>query len=427
MKSKLILGDSGNVLKDYIDNYFDSCVTDFPYGQFFMGHAWDSEPPSLKVVKEIFRVLKPGAYILCFGGTRTYHRIATLIEMAGFEVKNVVLWLYGSGVPHGIDISQAIDKELGYKRKKIEGTFMTKPVCNESKKWEGYNTAMKPAVELICMARKPIKGLIVDNILKYGVGGLNIDNCRVKINKNKEKDSRARTGVRNITRGKHTNAVVPYAPDGNEYPMYKTDKGRYPSNVIIDENFASYFDRKYGDRGSSYRPNLIGKDYKTEGIAFFGGRMSLENQHNDYGGISRYFKVIEFYVPKPSRRERDLGCEKITPQKVDPSRKDGKIGGFNMQNRGGTKRPNFHPTVKPIRLMDYLVRLVTPKGGIVLDPFVGSGTTGIACKINKLKCVLIEIRKDYYEIAKERLKVDVRRYLEFVDNPLSETIQTKIL
>lgn len=363
---KLILGDSANELKKMLSNSVDAIVTDPPYGLSFMGKKWDYEVPSVSLWQEALRVLKPGGHLLSFGGTRTYHRMVVNIEDAGFEIRDQVQWLYGSGFPKSTDVSKRIDKEAGAEReviglnedflrrnpgKKLDGidrkkeysgtqfkegaeaAAITAPSTDSAKQWEGWGTALKPANEPICLARKPLdKGLTAaQNVLKWGCGALNIDASRIGLSEHGEDPRLGGKGQWNIKREQSKSTVsLPAAT------MSSHAQGRWPANIILDEEAAEALDIQ--------RPE-----------------------------VSRFF-----YIAKPSTSERNAGLE--------------------------GEHKNFHPTVKPVKLMEYLVRMITPPKGICLDPFMGSGTTGVACKNLGFEFIGIEREKEYIEIAKARLK-----------------------
>jgi len=367
-------GNSLEVLKTLEDNSVDSIVTDPPYELGFMGKKWDSTGIAYNVDlwKECLRVLKPGGHLLAFGGTRTYHRMVCAIEDAGFEIRDCIQWLYGSGFPKSHNISKAIDKKLGAEREKLgiapttraktdvdnqilnwgghgKGKihYVTKPATKQAEQWDGWGTALKPANEPIVLARKPIsEKTIADNVLKWGTGGLNIDGCRIPTNENRARFNRARQG-------------------GTSYVVQRRDayidpggEGRFPANILLDEE---------------------------------AGRMLDEQQE----GASRFF-----YCAKASKKERNMGLEDVEPTTVDDGRNKPIDNPFL---RGKTPRRNTHPTVKPVKLMEYLITLITPPNGIVLDPFFGSGTTGVAAVNLGFNYIGIELDEQYVEIARRRI------------------------
>lgn len=378
MKFTLYNDDCLNALKKMEDDSIDSCVTDPPYGLSFMGKSWDYDVPKAEIWKEVLRVLKPGGHLLAFFGSRTYHRGTVQIEDAGFEIRDQIMWLYGSGFPKSHNIGKAIDKESGAQRqvvgnnknfgvtKKQEGKNsygdykgeweLTEPATDAAKQWEGWGTALKPAHEPIVVARKPITQTVAKNVLEYGTGALNIDDCRVEINP--EVDD-LRLGGKGTwkTEGMAKNTYGDYAGKSVE----SSPLGRWPANVIhdgSDEVVSRFPDSKSGvDKGTR----------GTGGIWNKSSGVPCGPQYGDSGSAARFF-----YCAKASKADRDEG--------------------------------NNHPTVKPTDLMKYLCRLVTPKNGIVLDPFMGSGSTGKAALLEGFKFVGIEREKEYYEIAQTRIE-----------------------
>jgi site-specific DNA-methyltransferase (adenine-specific) len=364
MKNNILCGDSLEVLKDFEDNYFDSVVTDPPYGLAFMGKKWDYDVPQVELWKEVYRVLKPGGHILSFAGSRTYHRMAVNIEDAGFEIRDMLGWLYGSGFPKSHNIGKAVDKLQGNKREVVDvkdrgngrqfadgksGFSKGKTIYTKgNSQWEGWGTALKPAHEPIVMARKPFNTTVAENVLTHGTGGINIDECRVgtdeKIKFERKKESTTASGWKDVNRN----------------PYEQHSQGRFPANIIHD-----------------------------------GSEEVLEV----FEESSRFF-----YCAKASKAERNMGLDDYEEKQVT----DGTIRSNQETARtfgaNSAKRKNYHPTVKPIKLMEYLVRLVTPKEGIVLEPFAGSGTTLIACKQQGFNYIGIEREQEYCDIAEARLK-----------------------
>lgn len=412
--SGLHLGDCLEILKDYPDNHFDSVVTDPPYGLAFMNKKWDYDVPSIEIWQEVLRVLKPGGHLLSFGGSRTYHRMACRIEDAGFEIRDCIMWLYGSGFPKSLDISKAIDKQAGAERKivgtKIEHNIkgsgdnsrlmtssgkregininITEPATEEAKQWEGWGTALKPAHEPIIMARKPLSEKnIAENILKWGVGGINIDECRIEL------------GPEGKTKGGCNSKNSMWFGEGNKT---KEDNsiGRFPANLILDEEAGQLLDQQSGisQSKSSYRG--LQHSGRHGGLADLDSNIKEGTNtirgHDDLRGASRFF-----YCAKASKKERNIGLEDFETKKVSDGRQKEVDSAFQ---RGKTERHNTHPTVKPVKLMEYLVKLITPKNGIVLDPFMGSGSTGIAAKSLGFKFCGIEQNNEYFRIAEARIE-----------------------
>ena len=391
MKNKILCGDSLEVLKDFQDNYFDSVVTDPPYGLAFMGKKWDYDVPQVELWKEVYRVLKPGGHILSFAGSRTYHRMAVNIEDAGFEIRDMLGWLYGSGFPKSHNIGKAVDKLQGNERevvgKKITGNARTDEgwkggqiKIDETKgnsQWEGWGTALKPAHEPIVMARKPLNTSVAENVLTHGTGGINIDECRVGTD---EKLSRPVNSASNNVYGK-------YNTFGNDVEP----QGRFPANIIHDgsEEVLEVFPETKSGTGA------IRKNAK--GLFGLGGDNEPNIEYGDKGSAARFF-----YCAKASKAERNMGLDDFE-KKEPPGSKRSKLAP-GRKSALGQPRANHHPTVKPIKLMEYLVRLVTPKEGIVLEPFAGSGTTLIACKQQGFNYIGIEREQEYCDIAEARLK-----------------------
>lgn len=379
---KLMSGDNMELLKKMPDSCIDSIVTDGPYGLSFMQKRWDYDVPSVEFWKEIYRVLKPGGHVLSFGGTRTYHRMAVNIEDAGFEIRDQIMWLYGSGFPKSQNIGKEYDKKQGNKREVVgtdkggvssrafqsaeNTTSGAYEMTKGTSEWEGWGTALKPANEPICVARKPLsEKTILANVLKWGTGGLNIDGCRVEI---QGEDDRS-AGIRTANFGQQE-----YTPGGNgSEPYVPNPEGRFPANLILDEEAGQMLDEQSGDRKSSGAK--VSKDYNTGGNTYeFAGARSGETTNRyagENGGASRFF-----YCAKVGNKERTEGLEK----KSD------------------------HPTMKPIALMAYLCRLVTPKQGLVLDPFMGSGSTGCAAIQEGFRFAGMELDAGYFEIAKARIE-----------------------
>lgn len=349
-------------MKNLSDNSVDSIVTDPPYELGFMEKHWDSKGISynVDVWKECFRVLKPGGHLLSFGGSRTYHRMACTIEDAGFEIRDQIMWVYGSGFPKSFNISKAIDKKFDVDE--------TKAI-----KWDGWGTALKPAHEPICMARKPLsEKTIVDNILKYGTVGININECRVAINK-KVDDKRLE------------------------------GKGRFPANFIHDGS------EEVKDGFPETKSGAVKKEkdaYKSETVTgFLKGKSNLLNQHGDSGNASRFF-----YCVKTTKADREEGLDNLYYKVLAMSKKakaEVKRGNLHKSENIGfnsvEKRKNHHPTVKPTELMKYLCKLVTPENGTILDPFMGSGSTGKASILEGFNFIGYEFEEEYFNIAKERI------------------------
>lgn len=374
---KLLHGDNREQLKHLADNSIDSIVCDPPYELGFMGKRWDSTGIAYDrtVWTECLRVLKPGGHLIAFGGTRTYHRMTVAIEDAGFEIRDCIMWLYGSGFPKSHDVSKALDKQAGAEREVVErkenyrnfssttagasnngsqGGYnyqadfeITAPATDLAKQWHGWGTALKPAVEPAVLARKPLIGTVADNVTTWGVGGINVDGCRVGdeiLPEQKAGQAQLGTFIRHdMTTPERT--------------------GRWPANVILDESAGEALDVQ-----SDATP-------------------------------SRFF-----YTAKASKAEREAGLEGMET-KLKQIYSDMGQGALPQQTPSVAQpRANHHPTVKPIALMRYLVRLVTPKNGTVLDPFMGSGSTGCAAMCEGVNFVGIELSEEYLEIARRRIE-----------------------
>ncbi len=397
MSIRIIQGDCRDVLKTLPDNSVDSIVTDPPYGLTankkggsgaasvnlenpygrarigtgngpggFMGMKWDSDVPPVEVWAECLRVLKPGGYLLAFAGTRTQHRMACRIEDAGFEIRDMIAWVYGSGFPK-----------------------------SHNGEWGG--TALKPALEPITMARKPLTGTVEANWREHGTGALNIDGCRVGDFQN--------TTPSGVDRRNAKLAELGYRP--GEYQMGEkppdTPPGRWPANLIhdgSDEVLAAF----PADAGASAPVR------GTEASAASVGRVTGDRArvpgafHADKGNAARFF-----YCAKADRADRNAGLQGMAARVTD----DGRLtAADNAYQRGKTERQNHHPTVKPTNLMRYLCRLVTPPGGVVLDPFMGSGSTLKAAELEGFSAIGIELDPDYVQIARRRIASDAPLFAE---------------
>ena len=451
----LLLGDCAERMRELQDCSVDSIVTDCPYGIAFMGSKWDSfgqrcgdatvderrriaedyaeahagaprygnsrcdtrnsrremlnfQAAMTPIFAEALRVAKPGAFMCCFGSPRTYHRLTCAIEDAGWNVKECVMFVHGMGFAKGLNISKAIDKRLGAKRTEVIGTRhrnvkpfddsngwndnsttgdhqYTAPASAEAKEWDGWNTQLKPAYEPIVIAQKPVEKTIIDNVLKHGTGAMNVDACRVPT-ENAPKPCMG-NGYRSIN---DKNAEQGYRP--NSYSAEKSEyvpsaRGRYPANIVHDgspEVLALFPNTGKSQGGGGvkrvgknvYDGGYKGKEYDTVGFM-------------DSGSAARFF-----YCAKPSRKERGEG--------------------------------NTHPTVKSVALMRWLVRLVTRRGGLVLDPFMGSGTTGIAALQEGMRFVGIEREEKYMEIAKRRIMEAAAEIEQARDKECHELIQQEL-
>lgn len=414
MKNQIMHGNNLEVLKSFADNSIDSIVTDPPYGLSFMNKHWDYDVPQVELWKECFRVLKPGGHLLSFAGTRTYHRMTVRIEDAGFEIRDMISWLYGSGFPKSLDISKAIDKQNGAYVKGevspnsrnsgaspsgcysegVQNKTIDIPQSPEAIQWNGWGTALKPACEPICVARKPIEETVANNVLKYGTGGLNIDGCRIGITDKKEYDFN-NNGLSRMKR-----------PEGDKLGQFdggwkidktirQTPQGRFPANIIFDEIAGVMLDEMSGELKSG----AMTKPYKYTNNGYSLGAPAGETKQihdSNSGGASRFF-----YCAKASKSERNGGLEGFEEKSIDIQQPH---NSKELQERYEMKSKNFHPTVKPLKLMQYLVRLVTPPNGICLDPFCGSGTTLMACVKEGFNYIGLEREADYVKIAEARIE-----------------------
>ncbi len=588
-------------MKLLTENSIDTIITDPPYGLSFMNKKWDYDVPSIEIWKEALRVLKPGGHLLCFAGTRTQHRMATNIEDAGFEIRDMMCWLYGSGFPKGTDISKQIDKKVGVEREitgqdqnfghgdsgiyqlnvekpnKRKFDLKDKPATPEAQLWEGYKSALKPAFEPITVAMKPLDGTYAQNALKHGVAGLNIDDARIKCDDIKGGNlSSGGATNKELVGGDIKNNIY---GKGYKRNMPDNTKGRFPANVILDEESAKLLDKQApltgqlagttGKEPSASKLNQIYNDYSN-----VEGKPSQPK--DQLAGASRFFKVIKHdniytksilnrkildklcyehldvknveknlmimnlidqvktnsvqrnvlpslisqnknlsvlfaekklknieikhvqelvqiltngiqeymvtgqpfltmyglthlqlqgiiiltqnlaysvgreekldimriiqnlkilfgcvevvttnttvtrfkYQAKASKSERNMGCKDLEEKYRDATNMQWKCNKCNRYQLSGNgdickckepewikpKQSNFHPTVKPLKLMEYLCTITkTPTGGIVLDPFLGSGTTAMACKTTQRDYIGFELNEDYYNIALKRI------------------------
>jgi site-specific DNA-methyltransferase (adenine-specific) len=395
----LYAGDCVEVMQRMPGSSVDAIVTDPPYGLEFMGKGWDGFGTPLGFqtwteawAREAFRILKPGGHLLAFAGTRTYHRMASGVEDAGFEIRDCIAWMYGSGFPKSLDVSKAIDKAAGAEREivqvpiakvgnpksiksghGVEGgdrPFMAKaralgyhempgdrPATPEASKWHGWGTALKPAFEPVVVARRPLIGTVAANVLEHGTGSLNIDACRI--------------GTEAVGWGGGGSKLYEggLSVEGGEP---RPANGRWPANVALDATAAAMLDEQSGlSQAKDQRTAVKGGNKGALG-AFAGSSPDAIGTWpaDPGGGASRFF-----YTAKASRQDRN-------------------VGGL---------ADNTHPTVKPTDLMRWLIRLVTPPGGIILDPFGGSGSTGLAARAENVRCILIEREPEYLQIIRDRL------------------------
>jgi site-specific DNA-methyltransferase (adenine-specific) len=356
-------GDCRDVLRDYPADHFDSIVSDPPYGLTFMGKGWDRGVPGVEFWQEALRVAKPGAHLLAFGGTRTFHRLTVAIEDAGWEVRDCVMWLYGSGFPK-----------------------------SHNGPWGG--TALKPAWEPVIVARKPLSGTVADNVLRYGTGALNIDGCRVGADQTVTKPRSSALHRPSNSMGAAWSGVVDSTPH----------EGRWPANVMHDgsaEVVAGF------PVTAAAQASMRGERSGVVMDADWGGPNTLRG-HNDAGGSAARF----FYCAKASRTDREEGCDNLPARSgADAVERDEGSAGLQSPRAGAGRTAdtvrNFHPTVKPTDLMRYLCRLVTPPAGLVLDPFCGSGSTGKAALLEGLRFVGVDLDPAHVAIAEARCQFAV--------------------
>ncbi len=393
-KVQLLAGDCRDVLATLPDCSVDAIVTDPPYGLLFMGRAWDAAdgaPFAVELWAQALRVLKPGGHLAAFGGTRMYHRLVVAIEDAGFEIRDAIMWHYGSGFPKSLDVSKAIDKAAGAEREVVgfrtspdgreyakegatqkgiaasnwEGGIcqsgnslgklsVTAPATDDARRWQGWGTALKPSTEIICLARKPLIGTVAANVLAHGTGALNIDGCRVGT-----ESTQRDTGTKALGRMNDDAWAARSVIGGSE-------SGRWPANLCHDGSPEVV-------AGFPETTSLGERPARRSDVGFHGGGSGTTGDRVvlDGGSAARFF-----YTAKADAEDR-LGSK--------------------------------HPTVKPVDLMQWLVRLVCPKGGVVLDPFAGTGTTGEAAWREGMRAILIEREEEYRE--------DIARRMELAVNP----------
>ena len=438
-------------LRTLPDASVDSCVTDPPYELGFMGKKWDSSgiAYSVELWREVLRALKPGAHLLAFGGTRTHHRMVCAIEDAGFEIRDEMQWLYGSGFPKSLDVSKAIDKAAGAERPDaIKGGHMGAagrshgedyinagaavfektipaivgkgaltrgtPQTNAAKQWDGWGTALKPACEPICVARKPLEGTVAQNTLKHGAGGINVDGCRVEFG----------DGPKG-TWGATQNSTSPFIANTGT-PTVENPKGRWPANVILSHAEGCVCTGTKRVKGSDAGVTRT----TAEGWGMAKERRNVK--HADADGL----ETVEAWDCAPECPVRLLDAQSgeltsgqpMNRMHTDPGRavaSGASKGGVYLHqgfgDTGGASRFfytakasksdrehfNTHATVKPLALMRYLVRLVTPPGGVVLDMFAGSGTTLVAARQEGFRFLGCDADEGHVRIAQDRLALEL--------------------
>ena len=434
MSIKLLEGDSLDILPTLADQSIDAIVCDPPYGlsdhslddvvacltawlagepylpnkKGFMSHAWDAWVPGPEVWRECLRVLKPGGHMLVFAGTRSLDLMTMAIRLAGFEVRDQLCWLNSQGMPHGLDISKAIDKAAGANRKVVgtkvntydgctrdpskhgnpaaqshigkwgltktpHGMPLTEPATEEAAEWQGWNSHLKPVVEPVMLVRKPLDGTIVENVLAHGCGGINVDACRIPVDLAVD-DPRLGGQGSWSTASMAKNVYGEFA--GTRHGS--STLGRFPTNVLWDgsDEVREVFD-SFGEKASGV-PGKRRKSHETVGMGHLGMLDREEVGYADRGSVSRFYKACEY----TEEERRIFYCGKVSPKQ-----------------RGNSQ----HPTMKPISLIRYLCRLICPVGGIVLDPFAGTGTTGLAAIEEGFSAVLIEREEAYIKDCRDRL------------------------
>jgi site-specific DNA-methyltransferase (adenine-specific) len=421
---KLINSDCIIAMKEMPDNSVDSIVTDPPYELGFMGKSWDSTgiANSVEMWSEALRVLKPGGHLIAFSGSRTYHRMAVAIEDAGFEIRDQIMWVYGSGFPKSHNISKGIDKAAGAEREvigqKVRGNVeeakssgstyavadanknnkaifgygiedITVPSTEAAKQWEGWGTALKPAHEPMVLARKPLVGTVANNVLTYGVGGLNIDGSRINPGERVQGGGNGKASKGASWNGDGDGSITRDIVE----PHFA---GRYPANFIHDGS----------DEVVELFPNSKGNGATgggEGGIWTTGNKQQVSPGYTDSGSAARFF-----YCAKTSKADRNEGLDGFEEKaKVFNGQSDKPAGNAkgSVEDKFSTQpSANNHPTVKPTELMRYLVRMITPPKGTVLDPFMGSGSTGKACAYEGFDFIGIDQSADYVEIARARIE-----------------------
>ena len=447
--NQILQGDCVEVLKEFPENSVDEVVTDPPYGIGFMGKDWDKALPSKEAFEQIFRVLKPGALAFVTSSPRqdVLWRMMAMLESVGFELKqSFISWIYKSGFPKAYDVSKGIDKKLDKKRvrdrvihtrselygsrpwlikAKKDGIYFgesDEPTSILAKKWEGWKgqKSLKPALECILMVNKPMsEKTIVDNVLKHGVGAININGTRIPFSSNVDLDS-SKVGFRGVSsEGSHEG----YKRKAHEdyVPFPSDSRGRFPANLIVsdgalDNGKITKSPNSYKRKSNGFNVSCYGK-----GMGESEGKESLN--YGDIGGQSRYFDLDAWSrhhgfldVAKASKSERDMGITSEREKYSDFGLKSRMENGEVTNQRTNTqaqKAKNFHPCVKPVKLMAYLVELGCPEGGVVLDPFCGSGSTLIAAHRLNRKWIGVEIDSEYAEITRHRLSVLNQKLTDF--------------
>lgn len=453
MKYQIIQGDNRETLKNIADNSIDAIVTDPPYGIDFLGKQWDVNTGELETYEECLRVLKPGGHILAFSAARTYHHLAMTLERAGFEIRDQIMWIYSSGFPKSQDIGKSIQRKKGVEKtvknpnarsKKgdslYEGGFQKEEagdniICTdpEALQWAGWGTSLKPAHEPIALARKPIKGSIKDNVQKWGTGGLNIDATRISYETEELKAKQEWNKKYPYVNGRtNTHSNQWERTDQGEIVDGETvnEQGRFPANVVgeIQEDYQKYF---YCPKVSR-KERHMGFDLTTiatqpEGKFDRSNDPGNGNERILNKGVPTYKEMIlemgGMYVDKDGN-EQDINI----PSKDIKLPEDGYIKAHSLKDvyekwcirhNKVCVKGNNHPTVKPVALMEYLIKLITPPGGTVLDPFNGSGSTGMAATGLGFNYIGLELDPNYVAITEKRIEAWLKK-----DEPEEETTST---
>tara|TARA_R110002020_G_scaffold435716_2_gene645937 strand:- start:181 stop:1332 length:1152 start_codon:yes stop_codon:yes gene_type:complete len=373
MNTLLLQGNCFDMLDKLEDESIGSVVSDPPYLINFMNKGWDKEDNiagSPELYKKLLTKMKSGAYVALFGHSRTHHHIMNALEKAGFELRDTLTWLYGQGFPKSHNIGKAV----------------------ADSDWEGYGTALKPAVEFIVLAQKPRDGTFANNVLTHGVGGLNIDGCRIYYDEDFSK-VKGRV-IKKLTNGRSDEDSLNGAEQQEALKKLKT-LGRFPANLILDEEAGKILDEQAPNTGGGHKAKT-----KVVGYGKFGGGSSTYSgageRYDGMGGASRFF-----YCPKVHKKERELGCEALE----EKTRHRVNAGGLEHDPKfAPVQNKNDHPTLKPVNLMRWLVRLTTPPKETCLDLFMGAGSTGGACALEDRDFIGIEMNEKYFEIATARIE-----------------------
>lgn len=427
----LLHGDALEVLRTLPDNSVDAIVTDPPGGISFMGREWDSDKGGRdnwiaafsEIARECLRVVKPGAHALVWAIPRTSHWTATAWENGGWEVRDRVAHVFGSGFPKSLDVSKAIDKAAGHERgttpdfRNGPNTRPTKgigkfggyptgqddldagPATDAAKEHAGKGTALKPAMEDWWLLRKPLTGTIAQNVLEWGTGALNIDACRVGYVNDADKVSAQPQGEWTGKPSGHINEPLSGRKiERDSMGKWEQPAGRWPAHLIHDgsDEVVAMFPQT---TSGTYRPPVSRLRNNGIGLGTTDERHGTSNAPDNYGDTGSAARF--FYVAKASKRDRDEGLEGFEARQYSHDGRETPIE--NPYQRNDSKARNHHPTVKPTELMRYLCRLITPAGGVVLDPFAGSGSTGKGAVLEGFSFIGIEREADYIDIARARI------------------------